>query len=299
MYRRSNAVYMIYLKGSIIMKKKLFAALLVVSLVMSVAALSVSATANSATCDFNTEFSSYNSGLLARASGTKIGDNGYSAYFCPNIGGGLGGDTVGSHEVNLGADGSHLSNGTRRLKLLPLSNSVPAGNYEISIWVADPNGLMTATGADFGALLTFHSASVTDSSLLLDWNDSSKSNGVAKIFDVNDTDLSKDLKGNHFGAYTGSKTHLKATTNTNDKWVEYKGTIKLTKETSQIGIWLYMWSGYTNVAPTNTNFHVYFDNLTIKATSEAPDTLDVTSVVIAAGAVALAGVVFATKKKHA
>lgn len=284
------------------MKKTLFALLLALFLVISFSMLSVHAEDTVITSNFDSGVSGYNTTMLGQASATAI--TGKSAFFCARIAGGLGGDTVGAHEISV-SDGTYLSNGTRRLKLIPLSSTAVAGTYKMSVWVADPHGTMTAQGASFGALITFHSSDVTDSALAQDWNDKTNSNAVVKVFDIKGVDeTNTELVGTHYGRYNGSKAKLAAgaTKDVNGTtWVEYTGNVVLTKDSSQFALWLYMWEGYGNVAAADGQ-NVYFDDLTLTKVSDStdnnPGTFDIIAVVAVIGIAGASSVRFASKKKR-
>lgn len=286
------------------MKKTISALLLALSLVISFSMFSVYAENTVITSNFDSGVSAYGgTSMLGQASATAV--TGKSAFFCAKIAGGLGGDTVGIHEVACGSDGNHLSNGTRRTKLIPLSSTAAAGTYKMSVWVADPHGTMSAQGADFGALITFHSSSVTDSSLVLDWNSKTNSNAVVKVFDIKGTDeTNNELVGTHYGKYDGSKAKLTAGAKkevNGTEWVEYTGNVTLTKDSSQIALWLYMWAGYENVAASDGH-NVYFDDLTLTAVSGSsdnnPGTFDIIAVAAIIGIAGASGIRVASKKKR-
>lgn len=66
----------------------------------------------------------------------------------------------------------------------------------------------------------------------------------------------------------------------------------MTKDSSQIALWLYMWAGYENVAASDGH-NVYFDDLTLTAVSGSsdnnPGTFDIIAVAAIIGMHALPG----------
>lgn len=162
------------------------------------------------------------------------------------------------------------SNGTRRTKLYPLSDTVKAGTYDIYIWIADPDGARTDAGSDFGLMLTFHNGGMADDELRNDWNDAAKTNAALMVFNTHQAKEDEELLGVlHWDAYAGSKAVMAPTGQTVTNtivWEEYKATVELTADSAQVALWLYQWSGYDN----KSAIQFYVDN--VRVATEAPET---------------------------
>ena len=228
-----------------------------------------------ATVDIENMTKGYQTALISKDS--AIVKDGFSAlkikpYTVANGVGSLG-DT--SSTLSNGAKG----NGARRTELINLTQEVAAGTYSLSLWVADPEGTLTAEGADFAILLSFHNADSTDDSLKNDWCDPEKNGGIVKVLDLHDHTARPITAGSkHWDKYSGTKSNLSATDEKVSAggvtWMKYTGTVTITETVAKVAFWLYQWTGYNN----QVSNEIYFEDVTLfTGTEDTTVTTEVTT----------------------
>ena len=191
--------------------------------------------------------------------------------------------TVANSIGSLGDTGATISggakgNGTRRTELISLSDEVAAGTYNLSLWIADPDGTLTAEGADFAILLSFHNAETTDESLNNDWCFPEKNGGIVQVLDLHDHQARPITAGSkHWGKYSGTKSNLSVTEETASvagvTWIKYTGTITITETVAKAALWLYQWTGYNNQVANE----IYIDDMSLFTGTDETDATTVTT----------------------
>ena len=302
------------------MKKTLLALTLVLSLVLSIAALSVSA-----------DGTSYRV-ALENLTGDNLKYEGKTFFNGPSTSGSAYPDGVGGsmstpyfNQLNgaqvpftaVKADGTC---GAHRTGLLAFNAPVPAGTYTLSLYVMDQAGIFAGGNSNFAILASFHKSTVTNETLGLDAFNAANTSFVAKIMEIGNAEKDAQATDNNkYSDYTGAKSATgtasgNTVTSTGGKtYVEYTVEVVLTEEVSQLAIWLYQ----ANTLGAAGN--VFFNNLTLtpkaaaegttaaettaapgatSGTTTAPDNGDVASIVALVAVIGTAGVAFAAKKKH-
>ncbi|MBE6636299.1 MAG: hypothetical protein E7618_00670 [Ruminococcaceae bacterium] len=301
------------------MKKTILALTLALSLVLSFAALTVAAEEPIAICQYDEHSApAYKgTGLIAKATGSVLGESGTSVYAKPFAAQGGFDATVASGQT-----------GTRRSKLYSLSSTVPAGTYTVDIYLYDRAGMLKVEGNNFGLMLTLHGAEVTDDTLDYAWNEESLTAFVGMIEHTAGTPEQDPSRGelvtDYFNYNDGNKVTFTKTEETKPgtngtTWIKYTAEVTLTTPVAKTAFWLYQFdAGYKCVSGAD---FVFIDGLTITpkaapetqapvtqapatqapATSDTtvvPPQGDMTAVVALIAVIGTAGVVFAAKKKH-
>ena len=218
----------------------------------------------------------YYTNLIKAEEDRTLTKDGMSLAVQPFTGGSFGFDTDGNTLPN-----GKNAKGTRRSMLYPLSATVPAGDYTVSVWIGDPNGVLTDKTADFALMISFHDGSLPDELLCSQWNNSTCTKGILQVIDLHDH-VGKPITAGktHWDAYTGSKSSMEPTGNTQKVegivWREYSGTATLTGDCAKTAVWLYQWAGYDN---NKASAPFYVDEIGLKkATPVVPDVEDDTEI---------------------
>lgn len=179
------------------------------------------------------------------------------------------GNVTSISEMGVGAlgDASTKHKGTRRTQLFSFDSTVPAGTYTLSIMVCDRDDIMSNRYADFGALVTLHTAETTDATLAYNWYVDSNSAYTVKVFDTHDPYVSATPADAYMDATCTRAATPKADASGNWNWYEYTCTVVLTQAVSKAAIWLYQpgdgFGTYDNRVVLAEGRQVYLDSLTL------------------------------------
>ena len=302
------------------MKKTLLALTLVLSLVLSVAALSVSADATPITFDFSTATvgTGYANSGWAFVDGTA-GVGGSACAALKVLAGGWGGKST-SAQVG---EGTELLSGTRRTKAIEIA--VPAGTYTVTLWMSSANANYLTAGDGAPVIVPFINF-YDGADPGYDWITWNKPAQQLVVFNPYDKEATYDeaMAGNNpddvLPWLDAEMTAGTTKTDGGKTWQQFTGTITLPANVTSMSIACYcpnyMGNGSTDL--------VYIDDLTLtpaaagetttaaegttaattaapgatSGTTTAPDNGDVASIVALVAVIGTAGVAFAAKKKH-